>query len=100
MLASFMLTLLIALATVSPASARVVLLQASAALENHSEPAIEHALREALDVVVSGALAMGLSSMRVDRARVLDDMVIISVVATDAEVDEPDSVELERVMAR
>lgn len=89
-LASFMLTLLIALATVSPASARVVLLQASAALEDHTEPAIEHAFREALDIVVSGALAMGLSSMRVDRAHVLDDTVILSVVATDEEGDEPE----------
>ena len=88
MLASLMLTLLMALATVSPASARVVVLQASAALEDHTEPAIELAFREALDIVVSGALAMGLSSLRVDRARVLEDVVILSVVATDEEVDE------------
>ena len=89
-LGSFMLALLLALATALPASARVVLLQTSATLEDHSEWAIERALRDALEVAMSGALAMGLSSMRVDRARVLDDAVVIWVVATDEEVDEPD----------
>ncbi len=93
-LASFVLALLIGLAAVSPAFARVVVMQTSAALENHTEPAIERA-----DVALDGAVAMGLSWMRVDRARVLDDAVVVWVVASDEEMDDPDDaggVELER----
>jgi len=98
-LASFVLALLIGLAAASPAFARVVVMQTSAALENHTEPAIERALREALDVALDGAVAMGLSWMRVDRARVLDDAVVVWVVASDEEMDDSDDaggIELER----
>ena len=99
-LAALMLALLTALATASPASARVVLMEASVTLEDHTAPAIEQAIRRALNMVASGALAMGLSSMRLDDARVLEDIVIVSVVASDEEVDEPNDgngVERQRV---
>ncbi len=87
---SLMLSWLIALAAVSPASARVVVLQATANLEAHTEPALDKAIREALDIVLAGAAEMGLSSIRLDRARVLDDTVTVWVVGTDEDGDDSD----------
>jgi len=81
------LTLML-MAVGSPAWARVVRMETTVALEDRSEPAVKQALREAFDISVRGALAMGLSRMRVDGARVLPNAVILAMVATDDEEDD------------
>lgn len=86
----FAIVSLVALAVASPVSARVVRMETTVALADQSEPSIERALRRALDITVSRALAMGLSSIWLDEARVLSDAVILRMVATDEELDEED----------
>jgi len=82
---------LVLLVLASPVSARVVRFETTVALENQSELAIKQALREAFETSVRGALAMGLSRVRVDGARVLPDAVVLAMVATDEDDAEEES---------
>ncbi|PYM92058.1 MAG: hypothetical protein DME04_17120 [Candidatus Rokuibacteriota bacterium] len=86
-------TVLMLLTVASPAWARVVRMETTVALEDRSEPSVKQALREAFEISVRGALAMGLSRMRVDGARVLPDAVILAMVATDEDDDAGEEVE-------
>ena len=88
-----LVTVLVLLACGSPAAARVVRMETRVALEDRSEPSVKQALREAFEISVRGALAMGLSRMRVDGARVLPDAVILAMVATDEDDDAGEDVE-------
>jgi len=89
-LVTVMLTLL---AVGSPAWARVVRMETTVALGDRSEPAVKQALREAFEISVRGALAMGLKRMRVDGARVLPDAVILAMVASDDDDEVGEEVE-------
>jgi len=82
--------LLLALAAAAPAWARVVKIETTEPLSDHSDQAVEGALKGALDRCVRGATAMGLSWIWLDRALVLTDKVIVSMVATDDDVDDDD----------
>src|SRR5437867_10815767 len=84
---------LMLLAVGSPASARAVRMETTVALGDRSEPSDKQALREAFEISVRGALAMGLKHMRVDGARALPDAVSLAMVATDGagEADEPET---------
>ncbi len=87
-LAAASLTLCVA---ASPVSARVVRMETKVALEDQSEPAIKQALREAFQISVRGAIAMGFSRVWVDGARVLPDAVVLAMVATDEDDDADDA---------
>jgi len=76
---------------VSPVSARVVRMETKVALEDHSEPSIRQALREAFQTSVRGAIAMGFSRVWVDGARVLPDALVLAMVATDEDDDADDA---------
>jgi hypothetical protein len=52
-------------------------------LSDHSPETLERAIKEALDTTVQGATAMGFSWIRLDGARVLEDTVIVRIVASD-----------------
>ena len=82
--------LLLTFAAAAPAWARVVKIEATEPLPDHSDQAVEGALKGALDRCVRGATAMGLSWIWLDRALVLTDKVIVSMVATDDDVDDDD----------
>jgi hypothetical protein len=71
----------------SPVSARVVRMETTVALHDHSEPSIRQAVREAFDTSVRGAIAMGFSRVWVDEARVLPAAVVLAMVATDEDDD-------------
>jgi hypothetical protein len=77
------------LAVVAPATAwaRVVDIETTVALPDHSDQAIEGALEHALDTCVRGATAMGLASIWLDRALVLTDKVVVKMTASDEDVD-------------
>lgn len=75
---------------VSPASARVVRLETAVSLSDRSDPTIKQALMEAFDTCLRGAVAMGLAHIRVDGVRVLQDAVVLAMVATD-EADEDEA---------
>ena len=76
---------------VSPAWARVVRMQTVVSLTDRSEPAVKQALREAFDTSLRGAVAMGFSRIRVDAIQVLQDTVVLAMVATDGDDDDEGS---------
>jgi hypothetical protein len=69
------------------AVARIVTIEATAALPDRSDRAIEGALETAVDTCVRGAAAMGLTSIWLDRALVLTDKVVIKMTASDEDAD-------------
>ena len=71
----------------SPASRRVVRMETKVMLEDHSELGIKLAVREAFQLSVRGAIAMGLPHVSVDGVRVLPDAVVLALVATDENDD-------------
>jgi hypothetical protein len=75
------------LVAASPAPARVAAIETSAPLADHSEEAIRSALTDAVVNAVKGAVAMGLTWVRLRNAAVLDDAVTVLIVATDTEQD-------------
>jgi hypothetical protein len=52
-------------------------------LSDHSPETLQRALKKALDTTVQGATAMGFSWVRLDGARVLENAVIVRMVASD-----------------
>jgi len=58
-------------------------------LSDHSPETLERAVKEALDTTVRGATAMGFSWIRLDGVRVLEDAVVVRVVASDDHSEDP-----------
>jgi hypothetical protein len=84
------LTLLVA----GPSSATVVRIETAATFADASEESVNVALHEAVESSIKGAAAMGLSTVWLDQAFVLDDRVVVRIFATDettAEEDEDDA---------
>ena len=79
----------------SPGWARVVRMETAVPLTDRSEAAVEAALRGALETCVRGAMAMGLSWIRLERATLGEDRVIVHMIGSDDDdedegrVDEP-----------
>jgi hypothetical protein len=78
-------------ATLMPAGAawaRTVKLEAAEPLSDASDPAVERALKNALDSCVRRATAMGLAWIWLQDATVLPNRVIVKMVASDEDPDE------------
>ncbi len=70
------------------AHAETVTIEASAALADRTEAALDGALGRAIETTIRSAAAMGFTMVRFDRAIVLDDRVVVRIVASDgAETD-------------
>jgi hypothetical protein len=52
-------------------------------LSDHSPETLQRAIKEALDTAVQGATAMGFNWVRLDGALVLEDAVVVRMVASD-----------------
>jgi hypothetical protein len=74
--------------TVQPASARVVRIETAVSLTDRSDPAVKQALMEAFQTSMRGAVAMGLSTIRVDGIQLLHDSVVLATIATDEDDDD------------
>ncbi len=83
---------LVLLATAVPVSATIVKLETAVALTDRSEPAVDAAIRQAVETAVRGVAAMGLSTLRFNQAVVLSDRVVVSLLATD-EVEDDNGLE-------
>ncbi len=59
------------------------MIQTMVPLQDHAEQSIEAAFKEALETAVKGAVAMGLSWVKLGRALVLGNMVVVQIFATD-----------------
>jgi hypothetical protein len=75
------------LVVASPVPAREAAIETSAPLADHSDEAIRSALTDAVVNAVKGAVAMGLTWVRLRNAAVLDDAVTVLIVASDTEQD-------------
>lgn len=85
------LVLVLGLGLPAAAWARVVRIETTTPLSDHSDQTIDRALEDALDRCVRGATAMGLSWIWLDRTLVLTDKVIVRMVATDKESEDDDA---------
>lgn len=87
-LAGLVAAILAAMAlTVQPASARVVRIETAVSLTDRSDPAVKQALMEAFQTSMRGAVAMGLSTIRVEGIQLLHD-VVLATMATDEDDDD------------
>ena len=77
---------------VTPAFARVAVIETAVALADDSEPALAAAVAEAVDTVTRGAEAMGLTHLQLTRAAIVQHTVVIRILATDTPTSsEPDA---------
>ena len=82
------LALLLGLSVASSAVAKVAIIQTTAPLQDHAQPSIEAAFKEAMQTAMRGALAMGCSWVTLSKALVLENMVTVQILATDTKPDE------------
>lgn len=88
-LAGLVAAILAAMAlAVQPASARVVRIETAVSLTDRSDPAVKQGLMEAFQTSMRGAVAMGLSTIRVDGIQLLHDSVVLATIATDEDDDD------------
>jgi hypothetical protein len=78
--------LALVMAVGTPALARVAAIRTAAPIADSSDAAVEAAFVEAVEAAVRGAVAMGLSRVALRDAVVLQDAVLVEIVATDADV--------------
>ena len=83
-----LLLMMVGFIAVTPAWARVVRMQTEVNLTDRSDPAVKQALKEAFDMSLRGAVAMGFAQIRVDGIQVLQDSVVLATVATDEDDDD------------
>jgi hypothetical protein len=76
----------------SAAQAETITIEASAALADRSEAALDGALDLAIETTIRSAAAMGFTMVRFDRAIVHEDRVVVRIVASDSgdDVEEAD----------
>src|SRR5262245_24200236 len=82
------LTLAAAVFLAGGAQAETVTIEASAALADRSDAALDGALGLAIEATIRSAAAMGFTMVRFDRAIVLDDRVVVRIVAGDSAEDD------------
>ena len=78
------------LAMPAPGVAQVASIETMAPLDDHSDEAVQQAVKRAVGAAVRGALAMGLPWVRLERAVVHESMVTVHVLATAQDPDESD----------
>ena len=76
--------LLLVLANMSPAVAAMAVIETAAQLNEHSDDGVRAAVLTAVETAARGAKAMGLSRITVRGVRVLPEIVIVQILATDA----------------
>jgi hypothetical protein len=79
------LTVLVGVSVASPAWRRVATIETTAPLQDHAEQSIKTAFKEAVETAVRGAVAMGLSWVKLGRTQVLENMVTVQILATDTD---------------
>lgn len=87
---SFVLTALLAMALISPAWGRTVLIETTVPLADDSEETLKQAMEQAIQRAVQGATALGLNWVRLDGARVFSNALMLRMIATDNDPREDD----------
>ena len=70
-------------AAVSPAFARVAVIETAVPLADESAPTVAAAAHEALRTLVRGATAMGLTHIRITEAAIVEHTLTIGILARD-----------------
>jgi hypothetical protein len=79
-------------ATVSPAFARVAMIETAVPLADESAPTVAAAVDEALRTLVRGARAMGLTHIQITGAAIVEHSLAIGILARDTPATgEPDT---------
>lgn len=86
-----LILILLLLSLARAAQARVASIETTAVLRDYSPESVTIAFREAVEVAVGGATAMGLPRILVYEARVMTDMVAVQVLATDEDLADVES---------
>jgi Na+/H+-translocating membrane pyrophosphatase len=73
---------------VASAWAREVRMQTTVNLTDRSDPAVKQAVKEAFDISLRGAVAMGFAQIRIDGIQILNDALVLATVATDENDDD------------
>jgi len=73
---------------VSPSFAQMALIAATAPLADHAEVTVNAAMKQAIHTAMRGAAAMGLPHMHLRRALVLQDAVLVQIVAADTDASD------------
>ncbi len=81
---------LLVLAVAAPAGATVVVIETAATLADLSEQPLDTARTRAVEVSIGRAVAMGLSTIRLDQASVLKGRVVVRMLATDEDANDDD----------
>jgi hypothetical protein len=76
------------LSIATPAVARMAAIQTAVTLEDQSQSSIQTAAEQAVETAVRGAVAMGLPKVQLHRAVVVNNMVVVQIVATDESATE------------
>lgn len=80
---SLVLGLVLVLAPASPSVAKVVAIETTSPLEDHAEESVRVALEAAVEEAVTSAIAIGLPWVLMSHALVLEDAVVVQILATD-----------------
>jgi hypothetical protein len=83
--------LLLGLALASPVWARTVSIQAAVPLPDSSDVEFKRALHSAVETCVRGAVAMGLSWIRLEHAAVVEKELVVEMVGSDEADNSPDA---------
>src|SRR5262245_58554728 len=75
--------LLMVLVSASPVVAAMAVIETAMKLDEHSNDGVKAAVVTAVETAARGAKAMGLSQITVRGVRVVQEMVIVQVLATD-----------------
>lgn len=88
------LALILVATLVSPSFAQMALIATTAPLADHAEETVNAAVKQAIQTAIRGAAAMGLPHMRLRRALVLQDAVLVQIVAADTDAgDDSDAID-------
>ena len=83
-----LLLMMVGFIAVPPAGPAWSRMQTVVNLTDRSDPAVKQAVKEAFDMSLRGAVAMGFAQIRVDGIQVLQDSVVLATVATDEDDDD------------
>jgi hypothetical protein len=84
------ITLLLVLAISTPGWARMVKIETAAPLADRSDASVEVALKDAVDICVRGAGAMGLAWIRLQQVVLAGDQLVVRMLASDEDQEDED----------
>jgi hypothetical protein len=90
MLTRLAIPLLAFISITTPAFAKMAAIQTAVSLDDQSQTSIQAAAEQAVETAVRGAVAMGLPKVQLHRAVVVNNMVVVQILATDEAAEQRD----------